>query len=259
MALYDTIGKKYNVTRKADTYITGRLFNLLQPPASGKFADIGCGTGNYLTALSALGLDFLGIDPSETMLEAARTKNSHSTFICAFAENIPLPDESIDGVIGTFTMHHWDDIGKGLSEIYRILKPGRRFVALSFTPQQMTGYWLHHYFPKMIERSMETIPDQKSMEQLFYNAGFASVATEKYFVHEDIEDHFLYSNKYKPQAYLVPGVRDNISSFSVFSDAAEVEKGLSELQHDINSGKITSVIKEFENDMGDYLFYIAVK
>src|SRR5688572_7818509 len=126
MTLYDTIGNNYNTTRKADPFIAGRLYELLQPVSNGQYLDIGCGTGNYLTALSEKGLRFYGIDPSETMLQEAKAKNKQATFIKASAENIPLDNDSIDGAIGTFTMHHWDDIGKGLAELYRILKPGSR-------------------------------------------------------------------------------------------------------------------------------------
>lgn len=259
MILYDNIGKTYNITRNADPYISSRLFELLQPGKGEQFLDIGCGTGNYLKALTTMGLKFCGIDPSATMLEKARLKNPDILFMQATAENIPLADNAIDGCIATFTMHHWSDIKAGLTELHRVLKHGTRFVTLSFTHQQMRGYWLCHYFPKMIERSMQTIPDESAMKQLFYNAGFRSVTTEKYFIREDLEDHFLYSNKFRPEQYLIPEVRDNISSFKVFSEKEEVKQGLLKLETDIKSGKINEIIKDYENDDGDYLFFVVTK
>ena len=54
--IYDKIGSNYNSTRRADSYIAGRLYELMVTDKEGSYIDIGCGTGNYLGALSAMGL-----------------------------------------------------------------------------------------------------------------------------------------------------------------------------------------------------------
>ncbi len=36
------------------------------------------------------------------------------------AESLPLEDKSIDATMGVFTMHHWDDLDRGLSEVLRV-------------------------------------------------------------------------------------------------------------------------------------------
>src|SRR5690606_5752067 len=123
-----------------------------------------------------------GIEPSDIMIEKARNNNFNIRFIQASAEKIPLPDTYVHGAIATLTLHHWENLQKGINEIYRILKKGCNFVILSFTPEQMLSYWLHHYFPKMIESSMKTIPAYKTMESMLQIAGFKTVSTEKYFV-----------------------------------------------------------------------------
>ena len=74
---YDIIGKGYNTTRKADPYLSSRLFHLLSPVKGETYLDIGCGTGNYTIALNEMGVDFIAIDPSEEMLKIARSKNSN--------------------------------------------------------------------------------------------------------------------------------------------------------------------------------------
>ena len=256
--IYNKIGKEYNTTRKADPYIADKLFQMLAPASGGLYLDIGCGTGNYLTALAQKGVKFVGIDPSEVMMEQAKAKNNNASFIQAKAENLPIPDAYFDGAMALFTMHHWDDIGKGLSELRRVLKPGAHLACLSFTPQQLRGYWLHNYFPKMIERSMLTIPAWDEMEKLFSKAGFSKTRTEPYFIREDLQDHFLYSNKTRPEQYLIPEIRNNASSFTVFSDPEELTQGLIALEADINSGKIKQVMQDYENDLGDYLFITAI-
>ena len=59
--------------------------------------------------------------------------------------------------------------------------------------------------------------------------------------------------------YLRPEIRANVSSFSAYSDPEEVEAGLLKLEADIASGKIQDVIKSYENDKGDYIFFVVEK
>jgi ubiquinone/menaquinone biosynthesis C-methylase UbiE len=257
--IYDTIGKGYNTTRRADPYLTARLYHLLAPVKDGVYLDIGCGTGNYLEALTNLGIQYYGVDPSATMLAEARKKNMDVPLLQAGAEDIPLPDNMFDGATATFTLHHWPDKVKGLAGVNRVLKPGAKLVLLSFTPLQMKGYWLNHYFPQMMQRSWELLPDIEGMERWLNQAGFDLVGTEKYFVQDDLQDHFLYSNKRRPEQYLRPEVRNGASSFTAFSTPEEVNSGLAQLETDITSGRIWDIIKQYENDNGDYLFFIAQK
>jgi ubiquinone/menaquinone biosynthesis C-methylase UbiE len=251
MTLYNKIGNSYNLTRKADPYLAERIYSHLSPQPGG--------TGNYLEALAGNGVNFYGIDPSENMLEQAKAKIDSATFINAVSENIPLTDCFFDGAIATLTLHHWKNRLKGLQEVNRVLKPKAKFVLFSFTPQQMRGYWLCHYFPKMMERCIPMTPETNEMEKLFTESGFSLVQTEKYFIKDDLQDHFLYSNKHFPERYLSAEIRNNTSAFSVFSEPEEVATGVSALEEDIRSGKINAVIKEYENDFGDYMFFVAEK
>jgi ubiquinone/menaquinone biosynthesis C-methylase UbiE len=259
MTLYNKIGTSYNRTRNADPYLAERIFAHLSPVTQGAYLDIGCGTGNYLQALTQKGLHFHGIDPSENMLEQAKAKNTAATFIQATAEAIPLPGHFFDGGMGVLTLHHWKDMQQGLKEVNRVLKPKAKFVLFSFTPQQMRGYWLCHYFPKMMERCIPMTPEVDEMEKLLNESGFSLVETEKYFIKDGLQDHFLYSNKHHPEKYLSAEIRNNVSSFSAFSDPEEVLQGVLSLEADIKSGKINSVISAYANDHGDYLFYVAEK
>lgn len=257
--IYDKIGTNYNTTRNADSYITSRLHALLKPNAEGRYVDVGCGTGNYMRALRDMGLYFTGVEPSEVMLEKAKAKNPGADILHGSVENIAIPDHSFEGGIATFTIHHWQDMKAGLNKIYRVLKPGANFVLLSFTPEQLRNYWLYHYFPNTMQRSSEVVLGIDEMTEIFQSCGFTDVSTEKYFVHEGLTDHFLYSNKYKPEQYLIPEIRNGASSFTVYADNAEVERGLIELKTDINTGKIQEIIQQYENDLGDYLFYRLTK
>ena len=103
---YDNIGIGYNLTRKADRYLTEQLLHHLQPSSTGLYLDIGCGTGNYTHALQQKGLNFIGIDPSPLMLEKAKSQNEQITWQLGFAENTGLPETSVDGIIGSLPIHH---------------------------------------------------------------------------------------------------------------------------------------------------------
>lgn len=256
--IYDRVGVGYNTTRRADPYIASRLYEMLAQAGDGLYADVGCGTGNYLHALTEKGLRFYGIDPSERMLTEARAKNSGATFIQAKAEDIPLEDNFFSGAMACFTLHHWSDMQQGLTEVCRILKPGARLAILSWTPEQILNYWLNHYFPRMMQASCVT-PPLTEMEATLNASGFNLIATEKYFVQPDLQDHFLYSNKFRPEQYLRPEIRNGASSFTVYADPTEVQTGLILLEQDITSGKIKEVMKQYEKDLGDYMFMIAEK
>ena len=257
--IYNTIGKAYNTTRCADPYITGRIYELLAPKRDSVYLDIGCGTANYLVALAQRGVYFYGVDPSETMLEQAKAKKVEATFVHAQAESLPVGNEFFDGAIALFTLHHWADKLSGLKEVNRTLKRGARMVFLTFTGEQMKGYWLNEYFPVMMRRSWKLVPELPGMEELLNESGFRLAATENYFVQDDLQDHFLYSNKRRPEQYLRPEIRQNASSFSAFCEPEELHSGLAALERDIATGKINDIMKEYENDRGDYLFIVAEK
>jgi ubiquinone/menaquinone biosynthesis C-methylase UbiE len=53
--LYDRIGTHYDVTRRADSYILGRLIHHLRVESAGTYLDVACGTGNYSIAVANAG------------------------------------------------------------------------------------------------------------------------------------------------------------------------------------------------------------
>jgi ubiquinone/menaquinone biosynthesis C-methylase UbiE len=257
--LYDNIGLGYNSTRQADLYITEKLAQLLSPNPNGLYLDIGCGTGNYTIALANGGINFYGIEPSEKMLEIARSRNNKVSWHLAQAEQIPANDNMFDGAIATLTIHHWTDINKAFREIFRVLNDNSKFVIFTSTPEQMKGYWLNHYFPKMLEASMLQMPSFEIIEKAAIETGFVITNTEKYFIQDDLKDHFLYTGKNRPELYFDEEIRKGISSFSTLSNAEEVQNGLSKLRSDININGFKEIKEKYDNKLGDYLFIVAEK
>lgn len=256
---YDKIGVDYNATRKADPFLVQKLLEHLQPHKKGIYLDIGCGTGNYTNEFQKKGFDFIGIDPSELMLEKAKRKNYQIDWRIGSAEKTDLPHNAVDGIIGSLTIHHWTDLHAGFSELYRVIKPGGKIVIFTSTPKQMKGYWLNQYFPKMLADSIHQMPSFERVETTLTKSGFEIKTTDNYFIQPDLQDKFLYCGKQNPELYFDPQIRQGISSFSSLAHLAEVEQGLSKLRMDLDNGKIHEVIKSYENDWGDYLYIIGRK
>lgn len=260
MIKYNQIGHNYNETRKADPHLTERLHQHLQPKTGGKYLDIGCGTGNYTIALhQKKNVSFIGVEPSTRMLEIAKNRCQTIEWKYGTVENIPLEDGFVEGIIATLTLHHWRDKRIAFEELYRVLKPQGRLVIFTSTPNQMKGYWLNHYFPEMLHKSMIQMPSFEVVGKYLKESGFRNIHTEKYFIELDLQDLFLYSGKFNPNLYLQASIRKGISSFADLANRGEVERGLLALKADIQSGKWEQIKNQYDNQMGDYLYVVAKK
>jgi len=259
MVMYDKIGEGYNTTRKADPYIAGRILALLAPEKDKTYLDIGCGTGNYTIKLAQSGVNFIGIDPSAVMLGEAKNKSNLVNWMYGHAENLPLPADSIDGAMAIFTVHHWANLDKGFAEVARVLKNGGQFVIFTFTPEQKKGYWFNHFFPGIMQRSLEKALTQQTVLNAGNKAGLTVIQTEKYFVRHDLEDMFGYCGKHNPEIYFDPSIRKGMYMFSALKDADEEQNGLRKLRESIDSGEFEKIKQQYENDEGDYLFMVLKK
>ncbi|AUP77992.1 16S rRNA (cytosine(1402)-N(4))-methyltransferase [Flavivirga eckloniae] len=256
---YDKIGIDYNLTRKADPFLTQQLLHHLNPKKNGIYLDIGCGTGNYTNELQKKGFQFIGIDPSEKMLEEARSKNKDIEWKIGTAEHSGLPDNYVDGIVGSLTIHHWTDLKTAFLELKRVLKPNGNMVIFTSTPEQMEGYWLNHYFPKMLLDSINQMPTLESVKSAMKDTGITFLGTENYFIKPDLQDQFLYCGKQNPELYFNEQVRHGISSFSSLANQKEVKQGLIDLKKDIHSGKFDEITQTYQNNLGDYLYILGKK
>jgi ubiquinone/menaquinone biosynthesis C-methylase UbiE len=253
-SLYNQIGPGYDQTRSPDPYITDRLFALLSAVEGNRYIDIGCGSGNYTTQLAARGLNFWGVDPSEKMLANARARAGSINWLMGAAEHIPAADNHFDGGIATLTIHHWTNLVSAFVELSRVLRSGARFVIFTTTPEQMNGYWLNHYFPKMMADSINTMPPLSLIGQAAAKAGLTIDGIEKYTIQPDLRDHFLYTGKLNPALYFDENIRRGISSFAALANKAEVAEGLSRLSNDLATNRFEQIREQFDNPDGDYLF-----
>jgi SAM-dependent methyltransferase len=224
------------------------------------YLDIGCGTGNYTIALQQKkGLMFVGLDPSEVMLKEARAKSNKVEWVNGVVENIPFKEETFSGALAILTTHHWQDIGKGLKELFRVLKPASKLVIFTSPPEQMETYWLNHYFPQALKDSTQKMVTLEAMIKLGNEAGFEIRSAENYFIKPDLQDLFLQSGKHDPEIYFRDNIRNGISTFAAHANKEEVEKGLAQLRKDIDSGEFATIKQKYESDKGDYCFIVFEK
>ncbi len=105
----------------------------LVPQARGRVLEIGMGTGRNLpfydrTQVSQL----VGVDPALQMHRLAQRRSARAgievELVGLSAERLPLPDDSFDTVVCTYTLCSIPDPAAALHEVRRVLKPGGQFL-----------------------------------------------------------------------------------------------------------------------------------
>lgn len=110
---------------------------------AGTLLDLGCGTG-FLTS-ELLGRasrlqSVIALDIALPMLQAARRKRAgmhNVAYLCADAEQLPLAEQIVDGVLSNLALQWCIDLEAVFTDIKRVLKPGGRLVFSTFGPQTL--------------------------------------------------------------------------------------------------------------------------
>lgn len=158
MSLFEHISKQFHkptgVGGKLVTFVMNRqnqqLYNgaelELKLHGTETVLDIGFGNGYLLNRLvGRYNCRFYGIDISSDMLNAASNRNrkhidaGRMTLLIGSAENTGLADSLIDKAYTVNTVYFWSSLNAGLSEIWRILKPGGIFVNALYSKKMLDG------------------------------------------------------------------------------------------------------------------------
>src|SRR5690242_20391869 len=153
-ALYDTIGRTYDTTRRADPDLVRAIARHLHLTPGARYLDVGSGTGNYAIALQSLGAKMHGVELSSTMLSKARSKSDRVRWTHGNAEQLPFRDRTFAGALTTFTLHHMKNPWRTLEEVFRVLDSGG-FVIMGVDHEQVSRYWLKEYFPVGIAKAAQ--------------------------------------------------------------------------------------------------------
>ncbi|MFE6921727.1 class I SAM-dependent methyltransferase [Nocardia sp. NPDC057663] len=90
--------------------------------------DLGAGTGKLTDGLLAAGAEVIAVEPDEAMRAELVRRYPSVTALSGTAEDIPLPDGSVDAVLAGQAFH-WFDQARAFPEIARVLRPGGVFAA----------------------------------------------------------------------------------------------------------------------------------
>jgi SAM-dependent methyltransferase len=104
-------------------------FSQLTP--EGRICDMGCGPGHVARFLSELGLNVLGVDISQAMVQVARRLNPGIVFEQGNMLRLQFPDASFAGIAAFYSLIHIERSGVplALEELFRVLAPGGRLLA----------------------------------------------------------------------------------------------------------------------------------
>ncbi|EHB58436.1 Methyltransferase type 11 [Mycolicibacterium rhodesiae JS60] len=111
----------------------------LLPPGARDVLDLGAGTGKLTTRLVERGLDVVAVDPLAEMLELLSTALPDTPALLGTAEQIPLPDNSVDAVL-VAQAWHWFDPQQAVAEVARVLRPGGRLGLVWNTRDERLGW-----------------------------------------------------------------------------------------------------------------------
>ena len=133
------------------------LINMMNPRVSRKLIDVACGTGD----IGKLFLDSTNkeaeitcIDPNKGMIGQGKQKLSNYKnikWVTSPAEKLPIADNSFDYYTISFGLRNTKNLNKALSEAYRVLKPGGRYLCLEFSKIQNANLdFIYKNYSKLI-------------------------------------------------------------------------------------------------------------
>ena len=133
------------------------LINMMNPSLNKRLIDVACGTGD-------IGKIFLDntvkdnkitcVDPNKGMIGQGKEKLSNYKnieWIISNAEKLPVPDNKFDFYSISFGLRNTKNINQTLSEAFRVLKPGGRFLCLEFSKIQNSNLdFIYKSYSKLI-------------------------------------------------------------------------------------------------------------
>jgi SAM-dependent methyltransferase len=216
-ALYDRIGRSYVATRGEDPRIAAAIQAELGDART--VLNVGAGAGAY----EPRDRDVTAVEPSAVM--RAQRPPGAAPCIDARAEALPFADGAFDATMAVLSDHHWSDRVAGLRELRRV---GRRAVVFQWDPAYVDAFWLARdhlpSFGRRLDGSYEAAKE-----------ALGATREEVVPIPHDCRDGFLMAYWRRPEAYLDPTVRANISVFALLP-RAEVDAMVAGLRADLESG-----------------------
>lgn len=205
--MFDRIAPTYDLLNHAlslnvDRLWRRRVVRMVRRMEPRRILDVATGTGDLAIAMARRirGTCVLGVDLSERMLDIARRKVAEAgldgriVLDTGDAERLELADGAVDVVTVAFGVRNFGDLGAGLREFARVLRPGGQAVILEFsTPSHplaraFYGAWNRRVLPQVggmvshdraayryLPDSIEVFPAPERFLDMMTEAGFRNV------------------------------------------------------------------------------------
>lgn len=170
-----------------------------------KMLDIATGTGDFaIQSIKTLRpAQIIGVDISSGMLEVAKKKILDQELQECFSvelgdsENLKFDDNTFDAITVAFGVRNFQNLSAGLSEMYRVLKPGGVLVVLEFSKprvfpvKQLYNFYFRNLLPffgrifskdvrayTYLNESVEAFPDGENFISFMDRAKFKNTSLQ---------------------------------------------------------------------------------
>jgi demethylmenaquinone methyltransferase/2-methoxy-6-polyprenyl-1,4-benzoquinol methylase len=133
------------------------LLNMMNPSQKQKLIDVACGTGDIAKLFLKYTFkesNITCVDPNKGMIKKGKQKlNKYKNlkWIIAPAEKLPIEESIFDFYTISFGLRNTKNLDKALSEAYRVLKPGGRYLCLEFSKIQNENLnFIYQNYSKLI-------------------------------------------------------------------------------------------------------------
>jgi len=182
-----------------------RVVNILRPHHPKLILDIATGTADLALALNHLQPNkIIGVDISTKMLEIGKVKvlkqklDEVISLELADSENLPFSDNKFDAITVSFGVRNFENLERGLSEMFRVLKPGGKCIVLEFSKpahfpvKQLFGLYSRLILPTIgklvsgdsraytyLPESVQAFPEGQNFLDIFARCGFTKVSAQR--------------------------------------------------------------------------------
>ena len=192
---YDQINKM--MTLNMDKNWRNIVYKLSMQNGPSKIIDIATGTGDIALCFANDNVQVVGVDNASMMLDLANEKSaglSNIRFQLEDAENMSFDDNTFDVATIGFGVRNFENLEQGLSEIKRVLRPGKKLIILETAVPSFFifrfGYFLYTklivpVLGRMIAKnqqayqylstSAEHFPHGKEFKMILEKAGFENI------------------------------------------------------------------------------------
>ena len=161
--MFDRIAPVYDVMNRMMTAgLDGRWRKLAVKEVvwpGDRVLDACCGTGDLAVEAERRGGRVVGLDFSEPMLERARKKSGAIEWVHGDAMALPFGDGEFDAVTVGFGVRNLEDLGGGLAELARVLRPEGKIAVLEITrPRGLLRPFFRLWFDVLVPFAGRVLP-----------------------------------------------------------------------------------------------------